>query len=138
MAEFMERFDYGKEQPHQHKILRLHHTVDQVGGEIGPVCRANEDSRPDEETPEGCAPPGEERTDERGELLQEPFRINQGKLPGEKVHEPTLPFALSLLFVAVEQLGGVRYDIALQHVRRMELTQQLDDVRLGWSFIAEL
>ena len=95
------------------------------------------DGRHDHSQPDERAAPSNEGPDDGRKHPEKALRIEQGHAPCERVHQPAHPRPLDLPFVALQDLGGIRSNVALKHVGRVELAQNLDDLVLNRGVVAE-
>ena len=96
-----------------------------------------DDGRHDHAQPDERAEPSNEGPDDGREHPEEALRIEHGHAPCERVHQPAQPRPMDLPFVALQDLGGIRSNVALKHVGRVELAQNLDDLVLNRGVVAE-
>jgi hypothetical protein len=138
VAQLVERFDDGIDDPQQQQVLRREDAIDHVFGEIGPVGSRENGAGADHREPEQQSEPAEERSGDWQRSLQESIRIEQGKTNCQRRPQTAFPLQAFVPLVASEQLRAVGRDVAKQSVGRVQLAQQTDDFFLGRRVVAEV
>ena len=137
MSQLVQGLDGREEQPQHDQIAGGEQPVQRAAGEVVPVHgeengRGNHDGQPEHRP--GPAP---ERSRQRRQGAQEPLRIDEGNAPGEEAPEPRPPAPPLGAIVALQDLGGVGRNVALEDVARVELGQEADDLVLRGTIVAE-
>jgi hypothetical protein len=137
MAELVEQLHQREDQQEQQQVLRREHLRGDIVGKVAPVRTRLHRAGGHHDTPRQHPDPAEPGPVPGQPALQRAIGIDQRDADGkrrEQVLQPGLPATLAR---AARELREIRHRFALQHLGRVQLPEQADDLVLRGRVIAE-